>query len=107
MNISLSKSYGLTKIIINRNNYSDKTAILYPFHPYLIDQFAPTVSLAPVEVSNVESPRRRGPRIIYATGRYLCCYLHVLLRVMLLVPLLVSLIVLLLVMLLVLLFALL
>ena len=51
----------LTKIIININNYSVKTAILYPLSPYLIDLFAPTVSLAHVEVANVASPRRRDP----------------------------------------------
>ena len=31
------------------------------FHSYLIYLFAPTVSLAPVELANVASPRRRGP----------------------------------------------
>ncbi len=51
--------YGLTKIIININNYLVKTPILL-FHPYLIYLFAPTVSLAPVEVANVASLRRRG-----------------------------------------------
>ena len=55
------KSYGLTKVIININNYSVKTAILYPLSSYLVYLFAPTVSLAPVEVANVASPRRRGP----------------------------------------------
>ena len=58
INISLWKSYGLTKIIIYRNNYSGKTAIL--FHPYLIYLPPPTVSLASVKVANVASPWRRG-----------------------------------------------
>ena len=53
------KSYGLTKIIININNDSVKTAIIYPLSSLLF-LFAPTVSLAPVEVANVASPRRRG-----------------------------------------------
>ena len=39
------------------------------FHPYLIDISASTVSIAPVEVANVASPRRRGPADnIDATG---------------------------------------
>ena len=42
-------------------DYSVKIAILYPLLPLLNLCFCSTVSIAPVGVANVASPRRRGP----------------------------------------------
>ena len=57
-------SFGLTKMIINENNYSVKTAIR---PSYLIYLFVSTVSLVPLR-RQMSQIRDEGPRRQYATG---------------------------------------
>ena len=65
MLIFIVKKLWFNKILINRNNYSFKTAIIYPLSPLLNFVLPPLFLLHPLKWQMLQVRCKAAPRIIY------------------------------------------